>query len=225
MFSGWHRVENWAASGGSEPFFADSMVSTLVGETGLPDGFAVITRDATEARRREETLRAEADTDPLTKLVNRRGFTSRADRLIKACEANGVSAVILMFDIDHFKSVNDRFGHDGGDIVLRAVADALFSGMRKLDVLGRLGGEEFAALLAGASLEAGLRAAEGLREAVAALTIAVAPDEICPVTISIGATLLVGSLTDALSRADPALFAAKEQGRNRVVANPPTALT
>ncbi len=219
VFAGWRRVEGWSKGADGMPFFAETMISTLLTDGGLPESFAVITRDATEARRREDQLRLEADTDPLTKLSNRRGFASRAERLIKACEASGAPAVVLMFDIDHFKRVNDTYGHDGGDVVLRAVGETLLGSLRKLDLLGRLGGEEFAALLAGANLAAATRAAEWLRAAVQALVIEVSPGVMAQVTVSVGVALLQTNLTDALTRADRRLYLAKEQGRNRVVAD------
>ena len=144
LFAGWHRIEGWAMTGPAGRFYADTMVSTLVDDAGHPDGFIVITRDATERLRREEELRREADTDPLTGLANRRGFDVRAQRLTATCEHNGTPAAVLMIDIDHFKAINDTHGHDGGDIVLRAVADTLARGARPIDLVGRLGGEEFA---------------------------------------------------------------------------------
>lgn len=220
VFAGWRRVEGWSVRKSGEPFYADTMISTLVGDSGWPDGFAVITRDATEARRREEALLREADTDPLTGLANRRGFAARADRLVTACEINGAPAAVLMCDIDHFKRVNDTFGHDGGDAVLRVVGSTLHAGLRKLDLLGRLGGEEFAALLAGSTLDSALRAAESLRAEVEALVIEVRPGVHCRVTISIGAAPLRTTLAEALRAADLGLYAAKAQGRNRVLTAP-----
>jgi len=217
IFAGWRRVEGWSMGPDGTPFFGETMISTLVDANGFPDAFAVITHDATEARTREDQLRLEADTDPLTKLYNRRGFATRAERLIKACEASSVPAAVLMFDIDHFKRVNDTYGHDGGDVVLRAVGEGLRGSLRKLDLLGRLGGEEFAALLPGAHLGAATNVAETLRAEVQALLIEISPGVTAQVTVSIGVALLQNDLTDALTRADRGLYLAKEQGRNRVV--------
>ena len=218
VFAGWRRIEGWSISAAGNPFFADTMISTLVDETGRPEGFAVISRDSTEVRRREDALRTEADTDPLTSLVNRRGFSARADRLISAIQVNGAPAAVLMVDIDHFKHVNDTYGHDGGDVVLRAVSQSLAQGLRKIDIIGRIGGEEFAALLAGSTLESAMRSAEALRAGVEALEIEVSPGVTCRVTVSVGAACLTDDLATALHCADLGLYAAKQQGRNRVIA-------
>ena len=217
IFAGWRRVEGWSTGRDGTPFFGESMISTLVDDAGLPEAFAVITHDATEARHREDQLRLDADTDPLTKLSNRRGFASRAERLLTACEESGAPAAVLMFDIDHFKRVNDTYGHDGGDVVLRAVGEALLGGLRKLDLLGRLGGEEFAALLPGAQIGEATKVAETLRAAIQALVIEVSFGVMAQITVSIGVAMLQTELTAALTCADRGLYQAKEQGRNRVV--------
>ena len=216
VFAGWRRLEGWSTSVDGVSFYSDTMISTLVDGSGHPDGFVVITRDATEARLREENLRREADTDPLTALANRRGFDARAERLVTACEVNGVPASVLMLDIDHFKAVNDTFGHDGGDAVLRAFGETLAASVRSLDIVGRLGGEEFAILLPGADVDAAARAAEAIRAKVEGLDIEVAPGTSAPVTVSIGVAGLDGDLARALGRADAALYRAKAGGRNRV---------
>ncbi len=217
VFAGWRRLEGWSTGADGVLFYTDTMISTLVDGSGHPDGFVVITRDATEARLREESLRREADTDPLTSLANRRGFDARAVRLVAACEVNGVPASVLMLDIDHFKAVNDTFGHDGGDIVLRAFAETVAAAVRSLDIVGRLGGEEFAVLLPGADVDAAARTAEAIRAKVEQLHIEVAPGTSAPVTVSIGVAPLDGDLAGALGRADDALYRAKAGGRNRVV--------
>jgi diguanylate cyclase (GGDEF)-like protein/PAS domain S-box-containing protein len=219
VFAGWHRIEGWAAASPGQPFYTDTMISTLVDEVGRPEGFIIVTRDATEVRRREEDLRREADTDPLTSVANRRGFDARAIRLIAACHANGLQASVLMIDIDHFKAVNDTYGHDGGDIVLRAVSATLSQHLRAIDLLGRVGGEEFAVLLSGAGREAATTRAEALRLAVADLRIEVAPRTTAAVTISVGVAAHGAELLETLRRADVALYRAKGDGRNRVSAD------
>ncbi len=216
-FAGWRRTEGWSLSSAAEAFYTDTMISTLVGETGEPDGFIVVTRDTTETRRREEALRREADTDPLTQLANRRGFDSRADRLLKACAANDVAASVLMIDIDHFKTVNDTHGHDGGDLVLCAIGASLNAHLRTTDLVARFGGEEFAVLLPGADLAAASSRAEALRVAIAELAVEIAPQTFAEVTVSLGAAEHHGSLQETLQRADAALYLAKNNGRNQVV--------
>ena len=124
---------------------------------------------------------------------------------------------MLAFDLDHFKSINDRFGHDGGDAVLRMFATVVRRTMRAGDIVGRIGGEEFLAVLSGTIVEAGI-AAERVR---AALEIAaVAPDSPrIPVTVSIGIAhgLPTVPIELLIARADAALYRAKASGRNRVV--------
>ncbi len=217
IFAGWRRTEGWALSSPGETFYTDTMISTVVDEKGEPEGFIIVTRDTTEMQRREEDLRREADTDPLTKLTNRRGFDSRADRLLKACAVNHVPAAVLMIDIDHFKAVNDTHGHDGGDIVLCAVGAALTSHLRTIDLLARFGGEEFAVLLPGADLAAAAGRAEALRVAIAELVVESSPNMVAGVTISLGAAEHHRALHDTLQRADAALYRAKSNGRNQVV--------
>ncbi len=216
-FAGWRRTEGWALSSPGDTFYTDTMISTLVDEIGEPEGFIIVTRDTTEMQRREEELRREADTDPLTELANRRGFDSRADRLLKACAVNDVPAAVLMIDIDHFKSVNDTHGHDGGDLVLCAVGAALAAHLRTIDLLARFGGEEFAVLMPGADLAAAAARAEVLRIAIAELAVEIPPDAVTGVTISLGAAEHHRSLHETLQRADVALYSAKNNGRNQVV--------
>ena len=221
-FAGWRRTEGMSLVSPGEAFFTDTMISTLVDEKGEPEGFIIVTRDITEMQRREEDLRREADTDPLTRLANRRGFDSRADRLLKACAVNDVPAAVLMIDIDHFKKVNDTHGHDGGDLVLCAVGSTLARHLRSTDLLGRLGGEEFAVLMPGADVAAASRRAEVLRGVIADLTVEVTPDTLARVTISLGVAAHHRSLHETLQRADTALYLAKNNGRNQVVCDAST---
>jgi two-component system cell cycle response regulator len=124
-------------------------------------------------------------------------------------------------DLDHFKAVNDRLGHAAGDAVLAAVAGRLAGALRDGDLLARVGGEEFAALLPGAGLAEVLDVAERLRLRVAEAPVVVRGGDALPVTVSIGCAVLVGADGEAialLARADEKLYAAKAAGRNRVVA-------
>jgi diguanylate cyclase (GGDEF)-like protein len=159
-----------------------------------------------------------ASVDPLTGMFNRRGFAEACSRVIDR-EANaGRPVTVLIFDIDHFKSINDRFGHPAGDEILKLFAIVVINSLRITDLSGRIGGEEFAALLP-CSLEEGVIAAERVREAFADSGIAV---ETGPVdtTVSIGvAGGPAGTeLEVLLAAADTALYQAKRSGRNRVEA-------
>jgi diguanylate cyclase (GGDEF)-like protein len=159
-----------------------------------------------------------ASMDPLTGMFNRRGFAEATSRMIER-EANaGRPATVLIFDIDHFKSINDRFGHPAGDEILKLFSAIVVNTLRITDLSGRIGGEEFAALLP-CSLEDGVIAAERVREAFERSGIV---DESGPVdtTVSIGvAGGPAGTeLEVLLAAADTALYQAKRGGRNRVEA-------
>jgi diguanylate cyclase (GGDEF)-like protein len=162
--------------------------------------------------------RTAASMDPLTGMFNRRGFAEATSRVIER-EANaGRPVTVLIFDIDHFKSINDRFGHPAGDEILKLFAAVVVNTLRITDLSGRIGGEEFAALLP-CSLEEGVVAAERVREAFENSGIV---DETGPVdtTVSIGvAGGPAGTeLEVLLAAADTALYQAKRGGRNRVEA-------
>jgi diguanylate cyclase (GGDEF)-like protein len=159
-----------------------------------------------------------ASTDPLTGMFNRRGFAEATSRVIER-EANaGRPVTVLIFDLDHFKSINDRFGHSAGDEILKLFATVVLSTLRITDLSGRVGGEEFAALLP-CPLEEGVIAAERVREAFADSGIVV-EDGPVDTTVSIGvAGGPAGTeLEVLLAAADSALYRAKRNGRNRVEA-------
>jgi diguanylate cyclase (GGDEF)-like protein len=168
---------------------------------------------------KEEELLRLAATDVLTGLANRREFMSRgADEIVRSRRYN-FHVCVLMMDIDHFKKVNDTWGHAVGDDVIRQVATTTRDVCRAVDVVGRIGGEEFAVLLPQTDREGGLSVAERLRETVAACTVSLAGGQTLSVSISIGVAEMAredGDLSHLLGRADAALYEAKQQGRNRV---------
>ena len=159
-----------------------------------------------------------ASTDPLTGMFNRRGFAEACSRVIEREAHAGRPVTVLIFDIDHFKSINDRFGHPAGDEILKLFAAVVINGLRITDLSGRIGGEEFAALLP-CALEEGVIVAERVRETFAGAGLV---DETGPVdtTVSIGvAGGPAGTeLEVLLAAADTALYQAKRGGRNRVEA-------
>ncbi|HVV41156.1 MAG TPA: GGDEF domain-containing protein [Nitrobacter sp.] len=160
--------------------------------------------------------KAAASLDPLTGMFNRRGFAEATARVIDREAGAGRPVTVLIFDIDHFKSINDRFGHAVGDDVLKLFAAVVTNALRITDLSGRIGGEEFAALLP-CSIEEAVVAAERVREAFAASGIAV-EDAPVDTTVSIG---VAGGppgteLEVLLAAADTALYQAKRGGRNRV---------
>lgn len=162
-------------------------------------------------------LRQLANTDALTGLLTRRAFSDAMGRTITCAERDGCGASLAVFDLDHFKKVNDTYGHPAGDAVLRTVARVCGQAKRREDVLGRIGGEEFAVLMFGISGNAAMMGAESLRLAVEE---AVAPEwPYVPFTASFGvADLDLASDGSALwmPSADAALYRAKKNGRNRV---------
>lgn len=175
--------------------------------------------------RREMQFRRAAERDELTGLLNRRGFMEVA---LGACRGGGAMAVMLL-DLDHFKSVNDRFGHGAGDAVLTLFARVLQENLRRGDIIARIGGEEFAAILPGTALSDARLAAErvqrGLRDA-AAVTRFGADEEGLHCTVSIGlvvarlpegeAAAAEGWLQKLMTGADAVLYRAKSQGRDRI---------
>ncbi len=175
-------------------------------------------RKATEAR-----LEGLAHTDALTGVLSRRRFTDLASDELSRAQRHGAPVALLMIDLDHFKSVNDRLGHAGGDVVLRSFAATAESVMRQGDIFGRVGGEEFAALLPQTALEGALVMAERLRQCILAQPAQVGAS-VLPYTVSIGVAAWGGAPSgDAdfdrlMVAADRALYAAKAQGRDRVVA-------
>ena len=163
---------------------------------------------------RIETLAA---TDELTQLPNRRCFLELGARFARRIKANGRPACLLGLDLDHFRRINDRFGHDGGDQALAAFAGVLRKQVRPTDLVGRCGGEEFSVLLADTDLAQAWEIAERVRAAVAALSIDMNGQPMA-FTVSVGIAALMGEdLHDAMKRADEALYRAKHEGRNRVV--------
>jgi diguanylate cyclase len=168
-----------------------------------------------------EAIRAESLTDPLTGLGNRKYFDRSYDMAVRAALASGEPLSLLMFDIDHFKSFNDSYGHLTGDQVLRLVAMSLKQTIKGQDVTARYGGEEFAVVLPNTALRQALTVADHIRRAVMAkeLKKKSTGEILGRVTISVGVSMLKpGDDMDSLiERADACLYAAKRNGRNRVV--------
>jgi diguanylate cyclase (GGDEF)-like protein len=167
----------------------------------------------------ELELRQLATTDGLTGALTRRAFMSEAKRAIERADRYEHDLSLLTFDIDHFKAVNDRFGHPAGDVVLRVIAAVCRAELRAVDQFGRIGGEEFAILLPETDRIAALALAERLRKAVAATRVPVASGTLT-VTVSFG---VVGrewreDLSTLLAEADEALYIAKRSGRNQTMA-------
>ncbi|MGE5153315.1 MAG: diguanylate cyclase [Bdellovibrio bacteriovorus] len=175
--------------------------------------------EVAERARAEEQLALAARADPLTGLMNRRAMLEQLDYQVARFQRNDTPFVLILADLDHFKSVNDTFGHDAGDQTLIEISERLKSGLRAQDLVARWGGEEFLILLPDTDLEGGLVVAEDLREAIAAQVVGIG-GETLRLTLSLGVAGYCArqSLNECIKAADTALYRAKVQGRNRVVA-------
>ncbi len=182
-------------------------------------GHCWVFHDATERQQRESQLETLALTDALTGIPNRRAFLERLAMELDHLRSGLVAhSTLIMLDIDHFKQVNDGYGHAVGDIVLKELLASVAQEMRREDMVGRLGGEEFAVLLSDTNAEVGLRRAESLREAIAGQAIDAGKAGDLHITISLGVYELQRSDASAqgcLERADAALYYSKRNGRNQ----------
>lgn len=173
---------------------------------------------AFRTKRTQMAFKRLAETDALTGACNRSHFSRRADRLLNQAARNGEQIALVMFDLDHFKSVNDRHGHASGDWVLKRVVEISRSLSRRVDLVGRLGGEEFAILLYGCDLQAATRLADECRARIAALDTGETGHMFTPTaSFGIASTAQGGyQLVRLLSLADRMLYRAKHEGRNRI---------
>jgi diguanylate cyclase (GGDEF)-like protein len=194
---------------------------------GLGLGFGMFWMASAQVRLKLELL---ANIDPLTGIYNRRSFIAQCEQELARSLRSGEAFSILLFDLDHFKQINDRHGHGTGDVVLCAVVEKLRNAVRNIDVVGRWGGEEFVALLPKADSDAALIVAQRLRHSVETLSMP-APRGVrtrsegrISVTISVGVATYVGqvkTIADLLHQCDTAMYQAKAEGRNRIVSARP----
>jgi diguanylate cyclase (GGDEF)-like protein len=208
----------WGLGAGSFFFFAVN-VFVLSGTFAGALLAALSERSARRAFRLELDLEVLATRDSLTRAYNRGAFLQRSEEALALAARGGRPLSLLLLDIDRFKSINDTHGHPVGDEVIRTLASTCQATLRVVDVLGRLGGEEFAITLPETDGPGALRVAERLREAVAQVRVPVGATHL-GFTVSIGVAIWTpGEPVDRLlSRADEALYAAKNSGRNRVCA-------
>lgn len=183
-------------------------------------GWCWVFHDVTDYKQRESQLEALATSDPLTGARNRRAFLAQMDMKLERLRLGmGRSFALIMLDVDHFKRVNDTYGHAVGDEVLKQLVVAVTKELRKEDMLGRLGGEEFAVLLAGLDQDVALKRAESLRQTVERLRVEVPGQAPIRFTVSLGVCVVAHSdvsVALCLERADAAMYHAKRHGRNRV---------
>ncbi len=205
----------------------DSLINNMAGDTDKMRGSMQQLQAQLEASKQQveklnqelESARGEALTDPLTGVLNRRGFETRT-QLVFADEAVIIKGLcLLMIDIDHFKKINDTYGHLFGDKVISAIANTLKSKVKGQDAIARLGGEEFAVLLPETNLTGALVVAEQIRLSIenGKIRRVDSNDHIGGITISIGIASHAkgGGLVELMNRADKALYVSKQSGRNR----------
>lgn len=205
-------------SGDSAQAYIDTTYAALSQSSGamllIANGLLtllIIVRDAMA----EITARSETDT--LSGLLNRRGFEDRADRLLATALRAGVPGAMVVADLDHFKSINDSYGHEAGDRVIRAFAEVLGEMADTRAVIGRQGGEEFAIFIPGVNLMTARLYAEGVRTGFSGLSIAaLGPNRRVSASFGVAQLKAGDSLSDLLRRADAALYEAKKSGRDRV---------
>jgi diguanylate cyclase len=205
------------------------VIDMLVKSTGemrdtnkvLEERLALSKTEISNLQQSLEAIRAESLTDPLTGLGNRKYFDRSIEMAVQTALATGEPLSLLMFDIDHFKSFNDSYGHLTGDQVLRLVGMSLKQTIKGQDITARYGGEEFAVVLPNTALRQALTVADHIRRAVMSkeLKKKSTGEILGRVTISVGVSMLKpGDDTDSLiERADACLYAAKRNGRNRVI--------
>ncbi|HVA51139.1 MAG TPA: GGDEF domain-containing protein [Pirellulales bacterium] len=205
-----------AAKEGEPDMVLDAASRIMLANQQLQAELTAARAEIVEHREKVKELAVEARTDVLTGLANRRAFIEDLERRFEQWRRHQVPLSMIMLDIDHFKSFNDRYTHAGGDAALRHLGEVLRGALRQMDIPARYGGEEFAVILPGTKLDDAINVAERLRATIAASGV-MYEGEMIPLTASLGlATASAGeSATSLVERADQALYAAKESGRNR----------
>ncbi len=202
------------------PFFAQITLDVVRDAAGEISGFIEVFSDITEQKEREDALYRSATRDSLTGVFSRGHFLEMANMEIDRARRFAEPLSVAMLDIDHFKAINDTYGHAAGDKVIVTLTQAIAGYIRKIDFVGRMGGEEFALLLPRANKEPALEVAQRLRLILSELVVDVGEAEI-NFTVSIGVAALrptTRDLPDLLRNADAALYKAKREGRNRAAA-------
>lgn len=211
------RIYNYAKDG--RGYWLDMNIVPLSNESGEIQYFAAVERDITAQQEKEDKLFAQVNRDKLTGLLNRRGFDQVAEIAIESALKQRFPLAFAMVDVDHFKKINDTYGHDIGDKALCELASMMQLNFRKTDLLGRFGGEEFIIAIADCPEEEALHKLNEFREKVANSRIEINPTTKIKLTISIGIAFLENTnnnLKELVKSADIALYHAKGSGRNKV---------
>ena len=221
--NGWNLDEGARLRADGSQFWASAMISPLPDrDPGFDDpdapAYCMVLRDISDKREAVETRRKSAFCDHLTGVANRRAFFEAAELELQRNRRTPRPTALILIDADHFKRINDRHGHPGGDAVLRQLGLVLTATFRQVDVVARVGGEEFAVLLPSSTLDGAAAVAERLRQLVAAQAVVFEGERI-ELTVSAGDAASDGGdldLDTLMKRADQALYAAKAGGRNRI---------
>ncbi len=210
-------AEGWMHRSDGSRFWGHTLITAS--EPGAqPASFNLVVRDISDHRESMESLLRQATSDQLTGVANRRAFHEAADMELARYQRKPRDIALLLVDIDHFKQVNDTYGHPVGDQVIRNLAEVMLRSVRSIDVVARLGGEEFAVLLPSTDVAMGRQIAERIRANVSKQAVRAGQHAIS-YRVSIGvATVVAGILTpdDLIAAADQALYEAKRHGRDRV---------
>lgn len=203
-------------------YWERAIIAPLFDENGKLFKYIGIKQDITREHQTRLEMEKLYNVDMLTRVFNRRSFFAQAEQRFNQYQAEPVEAAVLMLDIDFFKQINDTFGHAGGDQALRCFTDICKKNVRKTDLIGRIGGEEFAIYLDQTGFDDALLLAQRLRASVAANELVLDTGAVVRYTVSIGLAMpgpTDQKFDDVLKRADTALYAAKNNGRNRVEIN------
>jgi diguanylate cyclase (GGDEF)-like protein/PAS domain S-box-containing protein len=215
----YYSLEKRFITKNGELIWGNLLISGLYNADGSFQAAIAMIENITERKTLESILKQQAATDPLTGLFNRRTFFEKTELEITRARRYNKPFSFMMFDLDHFKNINDTYGHHVGDKVLQALSEKIKGMLREIDIFGRIGGEEFAATLPETDAAEALQVATRIRQAIAELVV---PAESGSVrfTASIGLATLEdqdASTEIIMRRADEALYEAKRSGRNRVV--------
>ncbi len=219
--NGWSLDEGKRIRADGSSFWGSALIAPLPERDSDGPAYCLILRDITDKREASERRRREAFGDYLTGLANRRAFFEAGEEELARSQVMPRSTSVISFDADNFKAINDRHGHPGGDMVLQHLAALLAETFREVDVVARIGGEEFAVLLPSTDLPRAAVVAERLRALVASQAVHFDGSRI-RYTVSAGVACfdmgedLSGGIDALLKRADQALYSAKRAGRNRV---------
>lgn len=208
-------IKNYSKAG--KEYWLDLSILPLPNPQGIVTHFVAIERDVTEHTNLQHQLEIQSRTDPLTGLLNRRVLDEITEQEFSRFKRNHEVFSLLMLDIDHFKLINDKYGHPTGDLVLQSTSKLFESHLRAHDKVARIGGEEFCVFLSGTNKQLAFEVAEKLRATIANTSIPSGNGDIS-ITVSIGVSEVEISdfdHTDILKRADENLYRAKKSGRNR----------